>query len=211
MAHTDPRTQGAEERHPSPPRARRFRLTSAWIALALVAILSVAQVVGGLVHNLNQTRMGAIFAIGVVSFLGILSLHRQGERFRPFESSEVRTALTTSFAMVFFAAVAIFLFSTNSVGDFGRTLMSNLTSLFGVVIGFYFASSAVVEYGKIRNRTATGEAARPGTTDPERAALEAKIEELQAMVARLAEASAVPDGHGEGKAAGAEPVPARGD
>jgi hypothetical protein len=28
--------------------------------------------------------------------------------------------------------------------------VTNLTSLFGVVVGFYFASSAVVEYGRTR-------------------------------------------------------------
>src|SRR5207249_10841430 len=114
-------------------RIPRFRLNAIWIAVVLILILSLAQFIGILIHNLNQTRMGAIFAIGVVSFLGTLSLGHQGLRFRQFESAEVRTALTTSFAMVFFAAVGIFLFSTNTVGDFGRTLMSNLTSLFGVV------------------------------------------------------------------------------
>ncbi|MDP9331593.1 MAG: hypothetical protein M3P11_13290 [Actinomycetota bacterium] len=55
--------------------------------------------------------------------------------------------------MVYFAILGIFLFSINEVGTFGQGLVNNLTSLFGVVVGFYFASSAVVEYG----RTSAGE------------------------------------------------------
>ena len=187
--------------HHQPKRNGRFRLNAAWIAVALVVILSVAQIVGAYIHNLNQTRMGAIFAIGVVSFLGILTLGHQGERYRAFDSGEVRTALTTAFTMVFFAAVGIFLFSTNSVGEFGRGLMDNLTSLFGVVIGFYFASSAVVEYGKIQAKKATPDVpgdARPSAGD--HSALEVKVEELQALVSKLLEASTVPDGQGNGPA-----------
>jgi hypothetical protein len=176
-------------------------LNAAWIAVALVVILSVAQIVGAMIHNLNQTRMGAIFAIGVVSFLGILTLGHQGERYRAFDSGEVRTALTTAFTMVFFASVGIFLFSTNSVGEFGRSLMDNLTSLFGVVIGFYFASSAVVEYGKIQAKKPTPDV--PGGTHHsagDHSALEARVEELQALVSKLVEASPAPDGQANGPA-----------
>jgi hypothetical protein len=184
------------DEHRSPRRGPRFRLNAIWIAVALIVILSAAQWIGIVIQNLNQTRMGAIFAIGVVSFLGTLSLGHQGRRYHPFESSEVRTALTTSFAMVFFAAVGIFLFSTNNVGDFGRTLMSNLTSLFGVVIGFYFASSAVVEYGKIQaGKSAPTAPSDQPSPSPATSALEAKIADLEATVAKLTEALAPPDGH----------------
>jgi hypothetical protein len=186
---------------PGARRGPRFRLNAIWIAVALIVILSAAQWIGIVIQNLNQTRMGAIFAIGVVSFLGTLSLGHQGRRYHPFEPSEVRTALTTAFAMVFFAAVGIFLFSTNDVKDFGRTLMSNLTSLFGVVIGFYFASSAVVEYGKIQAgknapQQPPAEAPPVPTAAASTAALEARIAELEATVARLTAGAPPPDGHG---------------
>ncbi|MDP9343549.1 MAG: hypothetical protein M3Q23_15950 [Actinomycetota bacterium] len=199
MPDSESRAPAPTESHSIPRRGSRFRLNAIWIGVALIVILSAAQLIGIIFQNLNQTRMGAIFAIGVVSFLGTLSLGHQGRRYHPFESSEVRTALTTAFAMVFFAAVAIFLFSTNTVHDFGRTLMSNLTSLFGVVIGFYFASSAVVEYGKIRagagkdTDPASGDASPPPLAST--SALEAKLAELEATVARLTAASAAPDGH----------------
>jgi hypothetical protein len=183
-------------------RGRPFHWTALWIGALLIAMLSVAILVGGLIHNLNQTRMVAIFAIGVVSFLGMLGIRRPGGRTTSFEPGEIRTALATSFTMVFFAAVGIFLFSTNSVGDFGRSLMDNLTSLFGVVIGFYFASSAVVEYARIRGARAERAAgpapapAAPAASGPPastetpgspngQAGLEAEVAALRAAVEAL--------------------------
>ena len=175
-------------------KARPFHWTALWIGALLIAILGTAILVGALIHNLNQTRMLAIFAIGVVSFLGTLSVGRRTSS-RAFEPADVRTALTTSFTMVFFAAVGIFLFSSNTVGDFGRTLMDNLTSLFGVVIGFYFASSAAVEYAKVREGRRAAESAsetdeEPRSADaPERpnglGALEAEVAALRSAVEGL--------------------------
>lgn len=175
-------------------KPRPFHWTALWIGAVLIAILGTAILVGSLIHNLNQTRMVAIFAIGVVSFLGTLSVGRRSSS-RAFEPADVRTALTTAFTMVFFAAVGIFLFSSNTVGDFGRTLMDNLTSLFGVVIGFYFASSAAVEYAKVREGgRAAASASQPGQDPrsadaPERpngqGALEAEVAALRSAVEGL--------------------------
>jgi len=208
-------TAPVAETHPTTtkPRSdhldRHFRWTALWLGVVLVAILAIAIIVGAMIHNLNQTRMVAIFAIGVVSFLGMLSISHQGVRSPGFQPGEIRTALATSFTMVFFAAVGIFLFSTNSVGDFGRSLMDNLTSLFGVVIGFYFASSAVVEYAKVRESgkaktAAIGQIDTPpppiagGADVPAHdvgtAALQAEIATLKATVEELARKLEAPKG-----------------
>jgi hypothetical protein len=186
---------------PHGPEHRRFRWTALWIGVVLIAILSVAVLVGSLFHDRNTARVVAIFAIGVVSFLGMLGIGQRGRASAGFEPGVIRAALATSFTMVFFAAVAIFLFSTNSVGDFGRTLMDNLTSLFGVVIGFYFASSAAVEYVKVKEgaRTVAGAAKEPAPvakeapTVPDKALgspngqadLEAQVAALRAAVEDL--------------------------
>ena len=144
--------------------ARPGRWTRAWISpislgIALVLTLAAAYVVGSLIHNLNATRAVGVFAVGVIAFLGTLSMaHRNSTG--PYDSGEVRIAVTCAFMMVYFAILGIFLFSVNEVGTFGQGLVTNLTSLFGVVVGFYFASSAVVEYGRTRaNRDASSGAA----------------------------------------------------
>jgi hypothetical protein len=138
-----------------PGRWARVWVSPISLGVVLVLTLVVAYLVGSLIHNLNAARAVGVFAVGVIAFLGTLSMaHRDSTG--PYESGEVRIAVTCAFMMVYFAILGIFLFSINEVGTFGQGLVTNLTSLFGVVVGFYFASSAVVEYGRTRTGTAGG-------------------------------------------------------
>jgi hypothetical protein len=138
------------------------------LGIALVLTLVGAYLIGSLIHNLNAARAVGVFAVGVIAFLGTLSMAHRGST-GPYESGEVRVAVTCAFMMVYFAILGIFLFSINEVGTFGQGLVNNLTSLFGVVVGFYFASSAVVEYGRTRasgTHGATGTVATGGGVGP---------------------------------------------
>jgi tetrahydromethanopterin S-methyltransferase subunit E len=157
--------------------ARLLSLTS--IGVVLVVIMALAYLIGFIIGNQNNARAVGVFAVGVVSFFGTLGLAHRSSPDSPYDSSEVRLAVTAAFMMVFFAALGIFLFSTNTVGPFGQSLMNNLTSLFGVVVGFYFASTAVVEYGRSREREKTAEA--PSSSD-----LEAEVRSLRQLVTELA-------------------------
>jgi hypothetical protein len=184
------------ERTPSTPRAGRRApplLSPITIGIILIVMLTAAYYIGSRIPNLNATRAIAVFAIGVVSFLGMLSLSHRDTAGSAYDSGQVRVAVTTAFMMVYFAALGIFLFSTNDVGDFGRSLMDNLTSLFGVIMGFYFAASAVEAYSKAKETTARAEAtaaaapaARADAPLPsDTAALEQELRDLREMVAGL--------------------------
>jgi hypothetical protein len=143
-----------------PGRWARVWVSPISLGLVLILTLVASYLVGSLIHNLNATRAVGVFAVGVIAFLGTLSMaHRDSTG--PYESGEVRVAVTCAFMMVYFAILGIFLFSINEVGTFGQGLVTNLTSLFGVVVGFYFASSAVVEYGRTRNGGTGGEQPAP--------------------------------------------------
>jgi hypothetical protein len=157
----------------------RLQSTTA-IGVVLVAIVALAYVIGANINNLNAARAVGIFAVGVVSFFGTLNLAHRSTPNSPYDSGEVRLAVTAAFMMVYFAALGIFLFSINTVGEFGQSLMNNMTSLFGVVVGFYFASSAVVEYSKSRERERTAGAAAPSSPD-----LEAEVRSLRQLVSEL--------------------------
>ena len=186
------------ERAPSVPRAGWRApplLSPITIGIVLILMLLVAYLIGSWVNDRNAARAIAVFAIGVVSFLGILGLSHRDTAGSTYDSAQVRVAVTTAFMMVYFAALGIFLFSTNEVGEFGRGLMNNLTSLFGVVMGFYFAASAVEAYSKSKEATArakteataaaapaaTADAPQPSDTGP----LEQEVRDLRAMVAGL--------------------------
>ena len=184
------------ERAPSIPRAGWRApplLSPITIGIVLVLMLTAAYLIGSWVHDRNAARAIAVFAIGVVSFLGVLGLSHRDTPGSTYDSAQVRVAVTTAFMMVYFAALGIFLFSTNEVGEFGRGLMGNLTSLFGVVMGFYFAASAVEAYSKAKETTARAraeaaaapaapaDASQPSHTG----ALEQELRDLREMVAGL--------------------------
>src|SRR5438552_3943271 len=55
-------------------RETPFHWTAVRIGIMLVGILALSILVGALIKNLNQTRMVGIFAVGVMSFLGMLTI-----------------------------------------------------------------------------------------------------------------------------------------
>jgi hypothetical protein len=186
------------ERAPSAPRAGWRApplLSPITIGIVLILMLLVAYLIGSWINDRNAARAIAVFAIGVVSFLGILGLSHRDTAGSTYDSAQVRVAVTTAFMMVYFAALGIFLFSTNEVGEFGRGLMNNLTSLFGVVMGFYFAASAVEAYSKAKQATVRATADAIGAATPaapadapqpsDTGALEQELRDLREMVAGL--------------------------
>ncbi len=159
MVTNDPGDRTAEPK----PHARRGRITVAtrtaiWLGVVVVLALPAGLVIGFVTHN-AAARMVAVFAIAVVAFLGILILAHTVSAYRPFDSGEMRMAIAGSFVIVYFVVLAIFLFSIHQPTQFAQDYVRNLTSLLGVIVAFYFASSAAVQYAKIR--------AGAGSTTPE--------------------------------------------
>jgi hypothetical protein len=158
-------------------------------------MLLVAYLIGSWINDRRAARSIAVFAIGVVSFLGMLGLSHRDTAGSTYDSAQVRVAVTTAFMMVYFATLGIFLFATSEVGEFGRGLTENLTSLFGVVVGFYFAASAVEAYSKAKqadaqaktDAAATAPPAAPAGVPPpsDTGALEQELRDLREMVAGL--------------------------
>jgi hypothetical protein len=134
------------------PRTTRSMLapTALWLGAAMVLALPVGLVIGFITHS-AAPRMVAVFAIAVIAFLGILLLAHAVASHRPFDSGEMRMAIAGSFVIVYFVVLAIFLFSVNQPTQFAQDYVRNLTSLMGVIVAFYFASSAAVQYAKVRS------------------------------------------------------------
>ncbi len=128
--------------------------TAAWLGIAMVVALPVGVTIGFLSHN-SAPRMVAVFAIAVIAFLGILLLAHRVASYRPFDSGEMRMAIAGSFTIVYFVVLAIFLFSISIPTSFAQDYVRNLTTLMGVIVAFYFASSAAVQYAKIRAGAST--------------------------------------------------------
>ncbi|MCH8047930.1 MAG: hypothetical protein IID44_29905 [Planctomycetes bacterium] len=102
---------------------------------------------------------GALFAIAVVTFMGTLRA-----------SGDMRTAIAASFVMIYFALLAAL--ATSAINrdqidnPVGTELWKNFTYLVGVIIVFYFGSTATVEvidriYGAKRDAKSAASAKPP--------------------------------------------------
>lgn len=108
---------------------------------------------------------GALFAIGVVTFMGTL---RAG--------GDMRTTIAASFVMIYFALLAALATSATNRAQIdttvGTELWKNFTYLVGVIIVFYFGSTATVEvidriYGAKRDAKSAASAKPPEELPPD--------------------------------------------
>jgi hypothetical protein len=131
---------------------REWRMTlhgALWIGgldLGLVLLMLISWVVPLLWRNLHLgITVLALSGIGVITFLGILVLsHRSGHR--GFSTGEMRSAIAATFMVVYFTMLGILMFFYSHLPPMAPTLVKNFTYLVGVVIAFYFGSTAVVEH-----------------------------------------------------------------
>ena len=88
---------------------------------------------------------GAVFVIAVATFLTLLSVF-----------GNVQQAIAGSFVIVYFALLATLSFAAGDVlsTDVAKQMLSNFTTLTGVVVGSYFASATVERVSAHRAETA---------------------------------------------------------
>lgn len=128
------------------------------LALGLVGLLIIG---GSLALNIYVERLGrsplafAVAAEGVVFFLGVLMLGH----FTALETGRAESAMRHAIAAGFFASYVTLLGLYSFIEEFtqaelARTLVNNFTYLMGIIVAFYFGSTALVEYGKSKERAA---------------------------------------------------------
>jgi hypothetical protein len=140
---------------------REWRVTlhgALWVGgldLGLVLLMLISWEVPILWNNLGfGVSVLAVSGIGVITFLGILVLsHRSGHR--GFSTSEMRSAMAATFMVVYFTMLGILMFCYSKLPLMAPTLIKNFTYLMGVVIAFYFGSTAAVEHAREKYRHAS--------------------------------------------------------
>ena len=106
----------------------------------------------------------AVFAIGLVSFVGFLNISRELRGSRDtFQDGDVRFALTCSFVTVFFALLSFFSFArVDQPTEIGRSFFSNFLTITVLIVGFYFATSGAIELVRLRQDGKRQEGAEAG-------------------------------------------------
>jgi hypothetical protein len=146
---------------------REWRVTlhgALWIGgldLGLVLLMLISWEVPLLWNNLYLgVTVFALSGIGVITFLGILVLsHRSGHR--GFSTGEMRSAIAATFMVVYFTMLGILMFFYSDLPKAAPTLVKNFTYLVGVVIAFYFGSTAAVEHATEKYKHTSDKGSRP--------------------------------------------------
>lgn len=133
-------------------QVKNFRSKKWSNALKMISILAVIDliIVPLLVTLLNIPVQWIFISIGIITFFGILLIANYMSGTSPFDTGEVRKALTGAFVIIYFSLVPLLTFgSLNLPADETiKTIITNFTWIVGAIVIFYFGSRAVEEYVK---------------------------------------------------------------
>lgn len=124
-------------------------------SLRMISILAIIDlVIIPLIISLLHIPIQWIFiSIGIITFFGILLIANYMSGTSPFDSGEVRKALTGSFVLIYFLFVPLVTFGSLNIPVVEpiRTIITNFTWIVGAIVIFYFGSRAVEEFVKAKN------------------------------------------------------------
>lgn len=121
--------------------------------LVMISVLTIIDliVLPLIVFTLHVDVLWLFISLGIVTFFGILAIANYMSGTSPFNTGEVRKALTGSFIIVYFAFIPIATLSS-SVSVFGvdliRSITTDFTWLLAIIIVLYFGTRAFEEYIK---------------------------------------------------------------
>jgi hypothetical protein len=125
------------------------------ILVWIIGLIDIAAFLGGIALSyvnaigFAAATAGAVFVVVVVTFLGLLSI-----------AQNIKDAIAGAFVVVYFTIILLIVFA--NVGDEAgadsllRQIISNFTTLTGVVVGSYFAAVAVQTVSNNRLGSAKG-------------------------------------------------------
>jgi len=94
----------------------------------------------------------SVGSVGIITFFGILMLVNYLSDSLAVDKGEMRKAIAGSFIAVYFIVLSWITFREFSPSDteLAGTIIRHFTHLIGVIVGFYFTSSTIREYRKIK-------------------------------------------------------------
>ncbi len=124
-------------------------------AVLMTIVIGALDILVLLLGTLKLFHIGwSVGSIGVITFLGILMLVNYLSKSAALDKGEMRKAIAGSFIAVYFALVSLLTFTgfSPSSEKLAETIIGHFTYLVGIVVIFYFGSSAVREYLKMKKK-----------------------------------------------------------
>ena len=121
------------------------------LAVVLIAWIAVLGWLGRYFGNVDLWGM-MLAGSGIITFFGLLGIPDKGEL---FSESRVRLAVCATFLVIYIVYFGSSVYLNPTVTDddkelktFAKDLFPTLTNLLGIVVAFYFGSSAAVSIAK---------------------------------------------------------------
>ena len=125
-------------------------------ALKMISVLGVLDlaVIPLLITLLGIPLQWLFVSLGLVTFFGIMLITNYMSGTSPFNTGEIRKAITVSLIIVYLALVPLFAFEIiePSSGTSAQHIVNNFTWLIGAVIVLYFSTRPIEEYVKKVNK-----------------------------------------------------------
>ncbi len=127
------------------------------LMLITLALILAVTIVGGLLLSW-KTNHPAFIAMTVAltsifTFFGVLSLPISGGSSEGITESGLRAAIATALIVQYILLISISAFANGPANEranpISQTLIANFTVVIGIVLAFYFGSSAYVEVQKV--------------------------------------------------------------
>ena len=140
---------GKEKEHDEIERRWKLRKTGAFVIALLVVALDILALALGTIVDTVPIAL-SIGCVGVITFVGVLTLSNYLSRDPELAKKEVRKAIAASFTLVYLVLLALVLFSEASSADteLAKTVVGHFTWIVGIIIIFYFGSRSLEEYLK---------------------------------------------------------------
>jgi len=146
------RIKATKERDNLLRKVRHSKEKSWKSALKMISILGVLDlvVIPGIITLLAIPLQWIFVSLGLVTFFGIMLIVNYMSGTSPFNTGEIRKAITVSLITVYLAFVPLMAFGlvVFPVGNSAQTIVTNFTWLIGAVIVLYFATRPIEEYIK---------------------------------------------------------------
>lgn len=130
-------------------------------AIVIIACLVLLVVASGLwlaiAKDIPVFFVWAAASIGAITFFGFIFVGYDLEGKPAIHPSTIRTAITVSVIMVYLFVVSLTIFLrewSDNLDPLPQLMVSNFTTMVGVIIAFYFTSSAYIEAQKKNTRQA---------------------------------------------------------
>jgi len=126
-----------------------LRKTGAFVIALLVVALDILALALGTIIPAVPIAL-AIGCIGIITFIGVLTLSNYLSHDPDLAKKEMRKAIAASFTLVYLALLTLVIFNKDTIADteLAKTIVGHFTWIVGIIIIFYFGSRSVDEYLK---------------------------------------------------------------